>query len=97
VAKVERDAVLVAIERLEEEGVLLLLEGRDIATDVTAGARILDLDDLCPQVGKLHGRPWAGAELLDRDHSDVLERERHWWKSDIKHHALSSDLADTVA
>jgi hypothetical protein len=32
---------------------------------------ILDLDDLCPEIGELHGRPRAGAELLDRDDAHV--------------------------
>ncbi len=64
-----------AVERLEEERVLALLERRHVAADVTARARILDLDHLRAEVGELQRRPRPGAELLDRDDADVLERE----------------------
>ena len=55
--QVERDAALVAVERLEEERVLALLERRDVAADVAADARVLDLDDLGAEIGQLQRRP----------------------------------------
>ena len=54
---------------------LALLERRHVAADVASGARILDLDHLGAEVGELQRRPRAGAELLDRDDPDVVERQ----------------------
>ena len=75
VAQVEGEALLVPVERLEEERVLALLEGRHIAADVAAGSRVLDLDHLGAKVGELESAPGAGAELLDGEDADVSQRQ----------------------
>ena len=77
VAKVERDALLPAVERLEEERVLAVLERRHVAADVTGRGRVLELDDLGAEVCELEGAPRAGAELLDGQDSHVGEGKRH--------------------
>ncbi len=77
VAQIEGDAPLVAVERLEEERVLPLLEGRHVAPDVPCRGGVLDLDHVGPEVGQLQGSPRARAVLLDREDADVRERERH--------------------
>ena len=74
VREVERDAALVVAEGLEEERVLALLEGRHVAADVAARARVLDLDHVGAEIGELHAAPRTRAVLLDRDDRDVLER-----------------------
>ena len=74
VAQVERDAPLVAVERLEEERVLALGERRHVAADVAAGGRVLDLDHVGAEVGELQRAPGPGAELLDREDPDVSQR-----------------------
>src|SRR5262249_2523002 len=66
-AEVEGDAALAAVERLEEEGVLALLERGHVAADVAATGWILDLDHVRTEVGELQRRPRAGPELLDGD------------------------------
>ena len=76
-AEVERERALVAVEALEEERVLALLVRRDVARDVAADGRVLDLDHLGAEVGELHRPERAGAVLLDRDDADVGERPRH--------------------
>jgi len=75
--QVEGERLLVPVEGLEEQRVLALLERRHVASHVPAGARILDLDHLRAEVGELQRRPRAGAELLDGDDPDVLERQGH--------------------
>src|SRR5205823_3196926 len=75
VTEVERDRLLVAVERLEEERVLAVLERRHVAADVAARARILDLDHLRAEVGELQRPPRAGAELLDGEDPNVVERQ----------------------
>ncbi len=75
-AQVERDALLAAVEGLEEERVLALLERRDVAPDVAAGGRVLDLDHLGAEVGELERAPRPRAELLDGEDPDVGERKR---------------------
>src|SRR5581483_4260650 len=77
VAQVERDRLLVAIEGLEEERALALLERRDIAADVAAGRRVLELDHLRAEIGELERAPGTGAELLDGQDADVCERKAH--------------------
>ena len=77
VAQVERDAALVAVERLEEERVLALLVRRDVAPDVAAGRRVLDLDDVRAEVGELERRPRPRPELLDGEDPDAGEGRRH--------------------
>ena len=54
---------------------LALLEGRDVAADVAAGGRVLDLDHLGAEVGELERAPGTGAELLDGDDADVSQRQ----------------------
>ena len=71
---VEREAPLVAVERLEEERVLALRVGRHVAADVAARAWILDLDHLGAEVGKVKRAERARPVLLERDDPDVLER-----------------------
>jgi len=72
--EVERDALLVPVERLEEQRVLALLERRDVPPDIAAGARVLDLDHLGAEIGELQRSPGACTELLDRENADVGER-----------------------
>src|SRR4029079_18112425 len=76
-AQVERDALLAAVEGLEEQRVLAVLIGRDGARDVAAGLRILDLDDLGAEVGELQRPERSGTELLDRDDPEVRQWCRH--------------------
>ena len=73
-AQVEREAALAAIERLEEEAVLLLGVGGHVAAHVAAGRRILDLDHVRPEVGEVQRRERAGPVLVDGDHAQPLER-----------------------
>ena len=54
---------------------LALLEGWYVAADVAAGSRVLDLDDLCAEVGELKSAPGTGAELLDGKDADVSQRQ----------------------
>ena len=51
--------------------------GRDVARDVAAGRRVLDLDDLGAEVGELQRPQRARTELLDRDDPEVGEWRRH--------------------
>ena len=76
-AEVERDALLPAVERLEEERVLALLEGRHVPAHVARGPRILELHDLGAEVGELEGAPRPCTELLDGKDSDVGEGKAH--------------------
>ena len=76
VSQVERDALLAAVERLEEERVFALLERRDVAPHVAAGRGVLELDHLGAEVGQLERRPRPRAELLDGDDPNVGERKR---------------------
>jgi hypothetical protein len=72
--EIEGQRPLVAVEGLEEEGVLALAVRRHVATDVSADARILDLDHFRSEIGQVHAAERAGAVLLDRDDADVGER-----------------------
>ena len=73
-AEVERERALVAVEALEEERVGPVLVRRDVARDVAADGRVLDLDHVGAEIGELHRPVRAGAELLDRDDANVGER-----------------------
>jgi hypothetical protein len=75
VAEVERDALLAAVEGLEEQRVLAVLERGHVAADVAAVRRVLELDHLRSQVGQLQRAPGPRAELLDRDDAHVGERQ----------------------
>src|SRR6266511_3690100 len=55
-SQVELDALLVAVEGLEEERVLALLKRRDVPADVAACGGVLDLDHLRAEVGELQCR-----------------------------------------
>ena len=68
---------LVAVEALEEERVRPLLVRGDVAGDVAADRRVLDLDHLGAEVGELHRPERARAVLLDRDDANVGERACH--------------------
>ena len=74
-AQIERDALLVSVERLEEERVLAFLERRHVTADVTARSRVLDLDHLGAEVGELERAPRPRAELLDGEDADVSQRQ----------------------
>ena len=71
---VEQHRRLVLVERLEEQRVAVLRVRRDVAPDVAARRRVLDLDDLGPELGEVHRPERPGAVLLERDDPDVLER-----------------------
>jgi len=73
-SQVELDALLVAVEGLEEERVLGLLKRRDVPAYVAACGRILDLDHLRAEVGQLERGPRPGAVLLEREDADSRER-----------------------
>ena len=49
------------------------LNGRDVAADVAAGARVLDLDDLGAEVGQVQAAVGAGAVLLEGEDPDVFQ------------------------
>jgi hypothetical protein len=49
--------------------------GRDESPDVPARTGVLDLDDLCPELGQLDRTERSGAVLLDREDAQVGERE----------------------
>jgi hypothetical protein len=76
-AEVERDAPLAAIERLEEERVLVLLKRRHVAPDVPVRRGVLELHDVRTEVGQLQGAPRPGPELLHGKDPDVREGETH--------------------
>lgn len=76
--QVQRHRALVAIERLEEVAVVLAKEVRPHrSADITAIARILDLDHLSAHVGELHGTEWPRTVLLHRQDAHTRERQRH--------------------
>ena len=72
--QVQCEAALAAVERLEEEAVLLLGVRRHVASHVAADGRILDLDDVRAEVGEVQRRERPGPVLGDRDHAQPLER-----------------------
>lgn len=73
-SEVQRQAALVAVEGLEEQRVLTLVVGRNVAPDVAAGGRLLDLEHVGTEVGEVDAAEGAGTVLLDGDDPDVLER-----------------------
>ena len=85
-SQVELDALLAAVEGLEEERVLAFLERWHVPGHVPACPGVFDLDDLRAELGELERRPRPGAELLDRENADVPERRlRHFviWKFNV--------------
>ena len=74
--QVQGEAALVAVESLEEVTVAFLeVERPDLAADVAAVGRVLDLDHLGAQVGHQHGAEGPGAVLLHGDHAHAFERQ----------------------
>ena len=68
VLQVQRQALLVAVEGLEEMAVAVGKEMRsDRAAHIAALGRILDLDHLGAEVGQHHAAERAGTVLLDGD------------------------------
>ena len=77
--EVEREALLAAVEGLEEQAVVATEEmGPRLAGIVAAGAaracRRLDLDDLRAHVGHVQRTERSGAVLLHRENPDAVER-----------------------
>ena len=72
--QVDTDAALVPVEHLEKQAVLAILVWRNIAADIAATARILDLDDFGTQIGQVDASEWTGTVLLDRENPDVCKR-----------------------
>src|SRR5262249_21663616 len=74
--QVQRQALLVAVEGLEEMAVTVGEEvWADRAGDVAALPRVLDLDALGAEVGQHHAAERAGAVLLDGDDAQTCERK----------------------
>ena len=70
-AQIDRNALLVDIERLEIFAVRgAKLVGPDMTRRITVGR--LDLDHLRAQLGQEHGAVGPGAELLQRQHPHAL-------------------------
>src|SRR5262247_2505620 len=74
--EIERQALLVPVEGLEELAVFVPEEMRaDVATDVAAVLVILDLDHLGAEVGEVRGAERPCAVLLDGEHAQAGERQ----------------------
>jgi hypothetical protein len=74
--QIERDALLVAVEAVEELAVVALVavaeeERADMAGHVTIIGRVLDLDHLGAKIGQLHRAIRPGPILLDRDNPET--------------------------
>ena len=72
-SQIERQAPAVAVERLEIEAVTVRCMRWYGAADVSAPGRILDLDDLRPQIGKQRHAIGTGTELRERQDSHTFE------------------------
>ena len=73
--EIERDALFPEIETLEVLAVVLAEKARSgVPGDVTAGRGVLDLDHFRAEAGEEHGAVGAGADVLDREDADALER-----------------------
>src|SRR4029077_14636763 len=88
--KVQAYAALVAIEHLEEEAVFAALVRRNVASDITAAGRFLDLDDLCADIGQVNAAERPGAVLFDSDDPKIRER-LHAARSTVLAVALRGD------
>ena len=76
VLEVERDALLVAVEGLEEVAVAVGEEMRtDRAADIAALGRVLDLDHLGAEVAQHHAAERPGSVLFDGNDAQAGERE----------------------
>src|SRR5262245_47921964 len=74
--EIERQALLVPVEGLEELAVFVPEEMRaDVATDVAAVLVVLDLDHLGAEVGEVRGAERPCAVLLDGEHAQAGERQ----------------------
>src|SRR5262245_17088676 len=74
--EIERQALLVPVEGLEELAVFVAEEMRaDVATDVAAVLVVLDLDHLGAEVGEVRGAERPRAVLLDGEHAQAGERQ----------------------
>jgi hypothetical protein len=80
--QIERDALLVAVEAVEELAVVAAVavakeERPDPARHVAAIGRVLDLDDFGAEIGHLHRAVRPGAVLLDRDDPEAGQNGKH--------------------
>jgi hypothetical protein len=74
--EVQRDALLVEVEGLEEVAVVGPEEVRShAARGVAALFAALDLDDLGAEVGEVHRAERAGAEVLEGEYAEAQERQ----------------------
>ena len=71
--QIETDGLLAASEGFEEQGVLVCHVRRHISTDVAARERVLDLDDLGSEVGKIGRAERGRAVLFGRRYADAFE------------------------
>src|SRR5207302_8056919 len=73
VGEVEGERLLAAVERLEVKRIAVGGVGADLAGDVAADGRILDLDDLGAEVGQDLRAERPGAELRHGQHAQPLQ------------------------
>ena len=73
VGEVERDALLVAVERLEVQAVAVAdREGSDVACRIAAVAGALDLHDVRTEVAEQRRRERAGTELTNGQDANAV-------------------------
>ena len=73
--QVERDAFLVGAPALEILAVIIAQQvGANAPARIAAGSGVLDLDDVGAKIGQEHGSVRRGAELLQRQHPQALQR-----------------------
>src|SRR4051794_8181504 len=80
--QVEREALLIAVEAVEELAVVAPVavaekERADPARHVAAVGRVLDLDDLGAEIGQLHRAVGARPILLDRNDPKTGKGRQH--------------------
>jgi len=76
--QVKRHAALGQVKGLEVGAVVLCQgDGSRLSRWVTAGGAVLHLDDIGSEFGQIHGPIGSGAELLDSDNPNALERFLH--------------------
>ena len=71
-AQIQRNAPLAAIQRLEQERILIGLKRGHIPRNVPTGERVLNLDHFSAEVQQLERGPRAGPKLLEGEHTHVL-------------------------
>jgi hypothetical protein len=74
IAQIEGDPLLVAVEHLEQGGDAVC-KGRPPVAGVVAAVRVLDLDDIGPEVGENGTRIGTGDAVAQFDHSDSTQRQ----------------------